>query len=88
MVNDQVYPGRFVHLLCSALFRSGFETPREVEMAGLADRLYQRSVEVSKTYIALFNITHVFTIIDPRRYAIESIGLAPSGRLVGKQHVY
>jgi hypothetical protein len=35
------------------------------------------SVQVSKTcHIAVFNITHVFSIIAPRRYAIESNGLA------------
>jgi hypothetical protein len=40
--------------------------------------LYEQSVQVSETYyIAVFNITHVFSSINaPRRYAIESIGLA------------
>jgi hypothetical protein len=30
---------------------------------------------VRQMYIAVFNITHVSSIIAPRRYAIESIGL-------------
>ena len=38
--------------------------------------LYAQPVQVSKTYIAVFNITHVLSIKGPRRYAIESIGLA------------
>ena len=72
--------GRDARPLCSSFVLClvliwPFETPREI--ARLAGRpLCERSVQVSKTYIAVFNITHVLSIKGPRRYAIESIGLA------------